>query len=60
VFFHAAPDGGWFGYTPLTTRAHSPGINIDFWVIGLQILGISTLAASFNFITTIVNMRRPG
>jgi cytochrome c oxidase subunit 1 len=60
VFFHAAPDGGWFGYTPLTTKAHSPGINIDFWVIGLQILGISTLAASFNFITTIVNMRAPG
>jgi cytochrome c oxidase subunit 1 len=52
VFFHVAPDGGWFGYTPLTTKAHSPGINIDFWVIGLQILGISTLAASFNFITT--------
>ncbi|MGZ8456699.1 MAG: cytochrome c oxidase subunit I [Gemmatirosa sp.] len=60
ILFHAAPDGGWFGYTPLTTRAHSPGINIDFWVIGLQILGISTLAASFNFITTIVNMRAPG
>jgi cytochrome c oxidase subunit 1 len=29
-------------------------------VIGLQILGISTLAASFNFITTVVNMRAPG
>ena len=60
VLFHVAPDGGWFGYTPLTTKAHSPGINIDFWVIGLQILGISTLAASFNFITTVVNMRAPG
>jgi cytochrome c oxidase subunit 1 len=60
VFFHAAPDGGWFGYTPLTTRQYSPGLNIDFWVLGLQILGISTLAASFNFITTIINMRAPG
>jgi cytochrome c oxidase subunit 1 len=60
IFFQVAPDGGWFGYTPLTTRASSPGINIDFWVVGLQILGISTLAASFNFITTIVNMRAPG
>jgi cytochrome c oxidase subunit I len=60
VLFHAAPDGGWFGYAPLTTRAYSPGINIDFWVLGLQILGISTLAAAFNFITTIINMRAPG
>jgi len=56
----AAPDGGWFGYTPLTTRAYSPGINIDFWVLGLQILGISSLAAGFNFLTTIINMRAPG
>jgi cytochrome c oxidase subunit 1 len=60
IFFGAAPDGGWFGYTPLTTKAYSPGINIDFWVLGLQILGISTLAAGFNFITTIVNLRAPG
>jgi cytochrome c oxidase subunit 1 len=58
--FGAAPDGGWFGYAPLTTRAYSPGLNIDFWVLGLQILGVSTLAAGFNFITTIINMRAPG
>ena len=56
----AAPDGGWFGYTPLTTRAFSPGFNIDFWVLGLQILGVSSLAAAFNFATTIINMRAPG
>ncbi|MFL5576619.1 MAG: cytochrome c oxidase subunit I [Gemmatimonadaceae bacterium] len=60
IFFGAAPDGGWFGYTPLTTRQYSPGVNIDFWVLGLQILGVSTLAAAFNFITTIINMRAPG
>jgi cytochrome c oxidase subunit 1 len=59
-FFGAAPDGGWFAYAPLTTRQFSPGMNIDFWVIGIQILGVSSLAASFNFITTIVNMRAPG
>jgi len=36
------------------------GINIDFWVIGLQVLGVSSLAAAFNFITTIINLRAPG
>jgi cytochrome c oxidase subunit 1 len=60
IFFHAAPNGGWFGYTPLTTNAYSPGIHIDVWVVGLQILGISSLASGFNFITTIINMRAPG
>ncbi|HWJ21706.1 MAG TPA: cytochrome c oxidase subunit I, partial [Gemmatimonadaceae bacterium] len=60
ILFNAAPDGGWFGYAPLTTRQYSPGVNIDFWVLGLQILGISSLAAGFNFITTIINMRAPG
>ncbi len=56
----AAPNGGWFGYAPLTTMQFSQGLNIDFWVIGLQILGVSSLAAAFNFITTIINMRAPG
>jgi cytochrome c oxidase subunit 1 len=60
IFFAVAPDGGWFGYAPLSTKQFSPQINMDFWVLGLQILGISSLAASFNFITTIINMRAPG
>jgi len=63
--FHAgslsvAPDAGWFGYANLTERQFSPGPNIDFWLLGLQILGISSLAAGFNFIVTILNMRAPG
>ncbi len=60
IFLGVAPDGGWFGYAPLSTKAFSPQINMDFWVLGLQILGISSLAAGFNFITTIINMRAPG
>src|SRR5436190_19737879 len=38
IFFQVAPNAGWFGYAPLTTKPYSPGVNIDFWVIGLQIL----------------------
>jgi cytochrome c oxidase subunit 1 len=58
--FGAAPDGGWFGYVTLTGKQYSPGPNIDFWVVGLQILGVASLAAGFNFIVTILNMRAPG
>mgnify|MGYP005839268819 CR=1 FL=1 len=54
-----APAIGWFGYAPLTAREFS-GIGTDFWILGLSILGISSLAGSFNFIVTIINMRAPG
>ena len=53
----AAPDAGWFGYVPLSVQS---GVGIDFWILGLQILGIASLAGAFNFIVTIFNMRAPG
>src|SRR5947209_5345231 len=55
-----APDAGWFGYANLTTRHYSPGSGIDFWILGLQVLGIASLAAALNFLVTIINMRAPG
>ncbi len=58
--FGAAPDGGWFGYANLTSRQFSPTASIDFWLLSLQILGISSMLAGFNFIVTIINMRAPG
>ncbi len=60
-FMHdGAPNGGWFGYTPLTTKTYIPGHSIDLWVMGLQLLGVSSIAGSLNFIVTILNMRAPG
>src|SRR2546427_6516371 len=44
---NVAPDAGWFGYANLTERQYSPGPNVDFWMLGLQILGIASLAAGF-------------
>ncbi len=57
---HGAPDGGWFGYAPLTSRNFIPSHSIDYWVMGLQLLGVASIAASLNFIVTIINMRAPG
>jgi cytochrome c oxidase subunit 1 len=56
----AAPNAGWFGYANLTSAQYSPGLHVDFWVIGLQVLGIASIAAGINFIVTIVNLRAPG
>ena len=55
-----ATNAGWFGYAPLTSISQNPGTGIDFWIISLQVLGIASLAAAFNFIVTIINMRAPG
>ena len=53
------PAMGWFGYAPNTDNEFT-GAGTDFWIMGLQILGVASLSASFNFIVTIVNMRAPG
>ena len=55
-----APDCGWFCYSTLSSKAFSPGHGVDFWALGLQILGVASLASGFNFIVTILNMRAPG
>lgn len=60
LFLGGMPNDGWFGYANLTTTAFSPGHNIDFWVLGLQILGIASIASGLNFLVTILNMRAPG
>lgn len=53
------PAMGWFGYAPITGKEFT-GAGTDFWIMGLQILGIASLTASMNFIVTIINMRAPG
>jgi cytochrome c oxidase subunit 1 len=55
-----APNQGWYGYANLTRPEFSSGHGVDFWVLGIQILGVASVAASANFIVTILNMRAPG
>jgi cytochrome c oxidase subunit 1 len=59
-----APNGGWFGYAPLTSTPMSkgflPGHGPDFWAIGLIMLGIGSVTSAVNFIVTVFNMRAPG
>jgi cytochrome c oxidase subunit 1 len=55
-----APNAGWFGYAPLTSTDFIPQHSVDFWVMGLQLLGVASIAAALNFIVTIINMRAPG
>ena len=58
------PDGaasfGWFAYAPLSNSLNSPGVGGDLWVMGLYLLGLSSILGSVNFLTTIISMRAPG
>ncbi len=55
-----APNAGWFDYVPLASKTYSPGLGIDFYGWGLIFNGISSTAASINFIVTIFKLRAPG
>ena len=55
-----APAMGWFAYAPLTERAYSPTSGVDYWIIGLLLTGVASIAGGLNFIVTILNMRAPG
>ena len=66
--FNAAPNGGWFMYAPLSELTKNcgnavmctPGMNADFWLLGVLLLGISSIAGSLNFVVTILKLRAPG
>jgi cytochrome c oxidase subunit I+III len=55
-----APNDGWFNYTPLAEKAYTPGLNIDFYNLGLLFLTVSSTVGATNFIVTIFKLRAPG
>ena len=60
VLLGQMPDRGWFAYAPLTEAAYSPGLNMDFYAIGLTFLSVSTTVGAINFIVTLFKTRAPG
>lgn len=58
--YGVAPDGGWFAYVPLTNLEYSPGINMDFWDIGLSVAEIAAIGAAAEMIVAILRVRAPG
>jgi len=48
---------GWTGYVPLAIQE---GASVNFWLVGLIILGTSSIIGSVNFLVTIFKLRAPG
>jgi cytochrome c oxidase subunit 1 len=59
AFVGEGPGVGWTVYAPLSTFGH-PGPAVDMAIFSLHLAGASSVLASINFITTILNMRAPG
>jgi cytochrome c oxidase subunit I len=57
---HAA--AGWTAYAPLSANPEYSGVHMGqiLWCVSLIILGLSSIMGSFNYITTVINMRAPG
>ncbi|GAA0867506.1 cytochrome c oxidase subunit I [Brevundimonas basaltis] len=60
LFFGLAPNGGWFMYPPLTSMTYSPGINADFWLVGIGFIEISAIAGAIEIIVGVLRNRAPG
>ena len=60
LFFGLAPEGGWFMYPPLTSRTYSPGINADFWLLGIGFIEISAIAGAIEILVGVLKTRAPG
>ncbi len=56
----AGPNNGWFNYVPNAERPFNPGLNIDFYSLGMIFLGISTTVGAANFVVTFLRTRAPG
>ena len=54
------PNDGWFNYVPYASRPYNPGLNEDFYSLGMVFLGISTTVGAANFIVTAFRTRAPG
>ncbi|MBI3570310.1 MAG: cytochrome c oxidase subunit I [Gammaproteobacteria bacterium] len=51
------PSAGWTLYPPLSVQG---GMGMDFTILSVHLLGMSSILGSINIIATILNMRAPG
>jgi cytochrome c oxidase subunit I len=56
----AGANDGWFNYVPYAEKDFNPGLNMDFYALGMIFLGVSTTVGAINFVVTFLRMRAPG
>ncbi|MBV9267592.1 MAG: cytochrome c oxidase subunit I [Acidobacteriaceae bacterium] len=59
VFTNAAPDMGWFAYTPLSGPQFTPGKRTDIWAQMITFTEVSAMCVAAEIIATVFKMRAP-
>jgi len=59
TFLLGMPQAGWTSYAPLSTLDKKE-IGMDLWILGIQLLGVSSIMSGLNFVVTVVKLRAPG
>ena len=54
------PNAGWTAYPPLSDREFNPGLNIDFYLLGLGFAEVAGIAAAVEIIVSVMKLRAPG
>lgn len=60
---NAGPAAGWTSYPALSaiaSAAPGSGWSQFWWLLGVTMVGVSSMMGSVNYMTTIINMRAPG
>ncbi|MBF0676879.1 cytochrome c oxidase subunit I [Pseudomonas sp.] len=60
LFLDLAPKAGWFMYTPLSSAVYTPGMNSDFWLLGITFVEISAVSAGVELVVSILRTRANG
>src|SRR3989440_7535289 len=60
AFIVGAPMTGWTMYVPLSTKEYMPSPGMDLVILGLTVLGFSSIFGALNMIVTIFALRAPG
>jgi cytochrome c oxidase subunit I+III len=60
LFAGLGPNAGWFDYVPLALPQYDPGLNVDFYALGLIFNALASTATAVNFVVTIFKLRAPG
>jgi cytochrome c oxidase subunit 1 len=59
-FVGGTAQAGWTNYVPMTSAAFSPQAGQDLWIVGLLLIGTSSILGGINFLATIFKLRAPG
>ena len=60
LFIDGGPGTGWTIYPPLSSLASHPGQSVDYIIFSFHLVGTSSILASINFISTVLNFKIEG